>query len=119
MYRARTKFVLSPTGTVSHLCPGHELLGLFYTKGSAPHGAFCIAYYWLAHCHTFGDPRRRFRLHPIQSFETGLKFVDWLNRSIGPFGLYFPILAIFKNHTKYRSSRRHVFTYPHMMARRE
>jgi hypothetical protein len=80
---------------------------------------FCIAYYWLAHCHTFGHPRRRFRLHPIQSFETGLKFVDWLNGAIGPFGLYFPILAIFKNHTKYRSSRRHVFTYPHMMARRE
>jgi hypothetical protein len=61
---------------------------------------FCIAYYWLAHCHMFGHPRRRFRLHPIQSFETGPKFVDWLNGAIGPFGLYFPILAIFKNHTK-------------------
>ena len=70
-----------------------------------------------SHCHTFGQPRRRLRLHPIQSFETGLKFVHWLNCAIGPFGLYFPMLAIFKNHTKYRSSRRHVFTY--MMARRE
>jgi hypothetical protein len=71
------------------------------------------------HCHAFGHPRRRLRLHPIQSFETGLKFVHWLNRAIGPFGLYFPMLAIFKNHRKYRSSRRHVFTHPHMMARRE
>ena len=75
--------------------------------------------YWLAIAHTFGHPRRRLRLHPIQCFETGLKFVDWLNRAIGPFSLYFPMLAIFKNHTKYRSSRRHVFTHPHMMARRE
>ena len=88
-------------------------------KGGAAHGAFLYRLLLAGRCHTFGHPRRRFRLHPIQSFETGLKFVDWLNRSIGPFGLYFPILTIFKNHTKYRSSRRHVFTYPHMMARRE
>ena len=42
--------------------------------------------------------------------------------SIVPSGhsaLYFPMLAIFKNHTKYRSSRRHVFTHAHMMARCE
>ena len=69
------------------------------------------------HCHTFGHPRFRLGLHPIQSFETGLKFEHWLNCAIGPFGLYFPMLAIFKNHTKYWSSRRHVFTY--MIARRE
>ena len=67
---------------------------------------FCIAIATRSATHA-----GRFRLHPIQSFETGLKFVDWLNRAIGPFGLYFPILAIFKNHTKYRS--RHVFTCPH------
>ena len=82
-------------------------------------GAFLCRLLLAGHCHTFGHPRRRLRLHPIQSFETGLKFVDWLNRAIGPFGLYFPMLAIFKDHTKYRSSRRHVFTHPHMIARRE
>ena len=76
-------------------------------------------YYWLAVATRSATHAGYCRLHPIQSFETGLKFVDWLNRAIGPFGLYFPILAIFKDHTKYRSSRRHVFTYPHMMARRE
>jgi hypothetical protein len=101
------------------LSPGHERLGLFYAKGSAAHGAFLyrLSIGWpLPHVR---PPTRRLRLHPIQCFETGLKFVDWLNRAIGPFGLYFPMLAIFKNHTKYRSSRRHVFTHPHMMARRE
>ena len=110
---------LAPTGTVSHLCPGHERLGLFYVKGSTAQSAFLCRLLLVGDCHTFGHPRRRLRLHPIQSFETGLEFVHWLNRAIGPFGLYFPMLAIFKNHTKYRSSRRHVFTHPHMMARRE
>jgi hypothetical protein len=61
--------------------------------------------------HTLGHPRRRLCLHPMQGFEAGLKFVNLFNRAIRPFGLYLPVLAIFKNHTKYRSSRRHVCTH--------
>ena len=53
-------------------------------KGGAAHGAFLYRLLLAGRCHTFGHRRRIFRLHPIQSFETGLKFVDWLNRSIGP-----------------------------------
>jgi hypothetical protein len=95
----------------NQLSPGHERLGFFYTKGSAAHGAFL--YRLLLAAHTFGHPRRRLRLHPIQSFETGLKFVDWLNGAIGPFGLYFPMLAIFKDHTKpeFEPSRFHLPTH--------
>ena len=71
-------------GTVSHLCPGHELLGFCYTKGSAAHGAFLYRLLLAGHCHTFGHPRRKFRLHPIQSFETGLKF-GFIVKSCGCF----------------------------------
>ena len=74
--------------------PRPRVTGAFYAKGSAARGAFLYRLLLAGHCHTFGHPRRRLRLHPIQCFETGLKFVDWLNRAIGPFGLYFPMLAI-------------------------
>jgi hypothetical protein len=55
-------------------------------------------------------------LHPIQSFESSFEFVDMLDRAVRPFGFYLPMFAVFENYTKYRISRRHVFTHPHMMA---
>jgi hypothetical protein len=54
--------------------------------------------------HTSGDPRRRLSFYPIHSFETGFELVDWLNSAIRPLSLYFPMLAIFQNNTKYRNS---------------
>ena len=93
---------------------------LFKCEGNGRRrGAFLCPLLLVGHSYTFGHPRRRLRLHPIQSFDTGLKFVYLLDRAIGPLGLYFPMLAIFEDHTKYRSSRRHVFTHAHMTARRE
>jgi hypothetical protein len=47
------------------------------------------------HSHTLSQPRRRLRLHPIESFAAGLKLFDRLNRAIGPFGLHLPMLAVF------------------------
>ena len=42
-----------------------------------------------------------------------------LDRAVRPFGFYLPMFAVFENYTKYRISRRHVFTHPHMMAQRQ
>jgi len=33
-----------------------------------------------------------------------------LNRAVGPFGLYLPVLTILKNYTKKRGLRRHAIT---------
>ena len=89
LQRARLATFAPATSGWGFLCEGKSGAGR----------AFLCRLLLAGHCHTFGHPRCRLRLHPIQSFETGLKFVDWLNRAIGPFCLYFPILAIFKNHT--------------------
>jgi hypothetical protein len=42
--------------------------------------------------------------------------VDQLNRAVGPFGLYLPVLTILKNYTKKRGLRRHAITTTHMMS---
>ena len=39
---------LAPNGNGSHLCPGHERLGLFYVKGVRRRAPFCAVCYWLA-----------------------------------------------------------------------
>jgi hypothetical protein len=52
----------------------------------------------LVHCAdhrpTFVRPSRRLRLNPIESFKAAIKSMDFLNRAIGPFGLYLPV-AVF------------------------
>ena len=65
------------------------------------------------HDDALGHPRRGSILHPIRGFEAGFKFVDLLNRAVRPFGFYLPMFAVFEDHTEYRSSRRHAFTYIH------
>jgi hypothetical protein len=34
-------------------------------------------------------------LNPIESVKAAIKSMDFLNRAIGPFGLYLPVFAIF------------------------
>jgi hypothetical protein len=58
--------------------------------------------------YTLGRPRRRFRLHPIESFKTSPEAFNVLNRAIGPFGLHEPMLAVFENNAKYRCPGGHV-----------
>ena len=49
---------LAPTGTVSHLCPGHERLGLFYVKGSTAQSAFLCRLLLVGDCHSISlNPR--------------------------------------------------------------
>ena len=82
--RGRTVVTVGPNAI--SLRSGHSRFGI--ARRPATHAAACV-------------------FTQFRASRPALNFNTCSNRAIGPFGLYFPVLAIFEHHTKYGSSRRH------------